>query len=291
MSDRFQGETLRYEVENHVLTLTLDRPERLNALNLRMGDEIMQVFDRSDADEDIRAVILTGAGRAFCCGFDLERADIFDASKLDLHRDSADEPVRDLGGQLSLRIFDSLKPVIVAVNGAAAGVGATMLLPADFRLASSNARFGFVFTRRGIVPEAASSWFLPRVVGIGKALDWTLRGALVSAQEAQAAGLVRSVHEPDELLPAARAIAAEIVNHVSPVSAVLTRQLMWRGLTLDHPMEAHRIESRLIVARGMHADSREGVAAFLEKRPANFSGRVPTDLPDCFPWWSERDFS
>jgi enoyl-CoA hydratase/carnithine racemase len=289
MSAAFEGQTLRYEVAGHVMTLTLQRPERLNALNRRMGEEILQAFDHADANEDVRAVILTGAGRAFCSGADLERADIFDSNA---SIDTATEQVaRDLGGVLTLRIFESLKPVIAAVNGAAVGIGSTLLLPADFRLAVNNARFGFVFTRLGIVPEACSSWFLPRIVGMPKALDWLLRGRFVSAQEAHAAGLVQSLHEPDELLPAARALAAEIVDQVSPVSAVLTRQLLWHGLTADHPMEMHRIESRLMAARGAHADSHEGVTAFLQKRKANFPGRVPADLPATFPWWIQRRFS
>jgi enoyl-CoA hydratase/carnithine racemase len=293
MNDEFEGETLRYRVETHVLTATLNRPERLNALNQTMAREILQLFDRSDSDDDIRAVILTGAGRAFCGGFDLERADIFDSGNAPSDGSALphDHPIRDLGGRLTLRIFDSLKPVIAAINGPAVGVGATLLLPMDYRIASNDARIGFVFTRRGIVPEAASSWFLPRIVGISRAIDWTLSGRLVPACEAHAAGLIRSLHDSGELLGAARAIADEIVEKVSPVSAALTRQMMWRGLTLDHPMEAHRIDSRLMAARGAHQDSREGVAAFLEKRPAHFSGRAPSDLPDCFPWWSDRRFS
>lgn len=287
------GQTVNYRIEDHVLTATLNRPERLNSLNLTMARELCEVFDRSDGDDDVRVVILTGAGRAFCAGFDLERADIFDvttgpaAGTQEMPRA---QPARDLGGEISLRIYDSLKPVIAAINGPAVGIGATLLLPIDIRVASTEARVGFVFTRRGIVPEAASSWFLPRVVGISRALDWTLRGRLIPAEEAYAAGLFRSLHEPSELLAAAREIAEEIVRNVSPVSASLTRQMMWRGLTLEHPMQAHRIDSRLMAARGAHADSREGVAAFLEKRPANFAGRVPQDLPQSFPWWGPQEF-
>jgi enoyl-CoA hydratase/carnithine racemase len=238
-------------------------------------------------------VILTGAGRAFCGGFELERPDIFDAGNAspDWSALPPEHPIRDLGGRLTLRIFDSLKPVIAAINGPAVGIGATLLLPMDYRIAAVDARIGFVFARRGIVPEAASAWFLPRIVGISRALDWTLSGRLVPASEAHAAGLIRSIHEPNELLTAAREIAAEIVNKVSPVSAVLTRQMMWRGLTLDHPMEAHRIDSRLMAALGAHSDAREGVASFLEKRAAHFSGRAPSDLPAFFPWWSDRHFS
>jgi enoyl-CoA hydratase/carnithine racemase len=293
MSERFEGVTLNYEVNEHVLTVTLNRPERLNALNQTMAREILQAFDRSDSDDEVRAVIVTGAGRAFCGGFELDRPDIFDSGNAnpDGAPLSAENPIRDLGGRLTLRIFDSLKPVIAAIHGPAVGVGATLLLPMDYRVASHEARIGFVFTRRGIVPEAASSWFLPRVVGIAKALDWTLSGRIVPADEAHVSGFVKSLHAPKDLLNAARDIANEIVANASPVSAVLTRQLMWRGLTLDHPMEAHRIDSRLMAARGAHPDAREGVAAFLEKRPAHFSGRAPGDLPKYFPWWSTRRFS
>jgi enoyl-CoA hydratase/carnithine racemase len=293
MSMAFPEETLHCEIENHVLTVTLNRPQRLNALNGQMAEELMQVIDRSDADDDIRALIVTGSGRGFCSGFDLDRADVFDnrgASMVDPANSSAGGVARDLGGRLTLRLFDSLKPIIAAVNGVAVGIGATLLLPMDFRLASRTAQVGFVFTRRGIVPEAASGWFLPRVVGITRALDWSLSGRLVSAQEAASAGLFGSLHEPAELLLAARRIADQLVDDVSPVSAVLTRHMMWRGLTLDHPMEAHQIDSRLMAERGAHADSREGVAAFLEKRRPHFSGRAPSDLPQTFPWWPDRPY-
>ena len=285
--------TLRYEVEDHVATLTLARPERLNALNRAMVEELLEAFDRADGDPDIRAVIVTGEGRAFCAGFDLDGAAAFDvgAGTVNWQALPPDHPIRDLGGRLALRIFDSAKPVIGAINGAAVGIGATMLLPMDYRLAAAGARVGFVFGRRGIVPEAASGWFLPRVVGISRALDWCLSGKLVPAEEALAAGLLHSVHDAADLLPAARTIAREIVANIAPVSATLIRHLMWRGLTLDHPMEAHRIDSRLMAERGAHADSREGVSAFLEKRPAQFQGTVPGDLPATYPWWRDRPFS
>ena len=286
-------QAIRYDVADHVLTLTLARPERMNAFNRAMAEELLDAFDRADADPEVRAVIVTGEGQAFCAGFDLDGAEAFDVGvgTVDWQALAPDHPIRDLGGRLTLRIFASLKPVIAAVNAAAVGIGATMLLPMDIRLAAEGARIGFVFARRGIVPEAASSWFLPRVVGIGTALDWTLTGRLVPAAEAQASGLLRSVHAKDDLLAAAQAIAREIAEQASPVSATVIRHMMWRGLTLDHPMEAHRIDSRLMAERGAHGDAREGVGAFLAKRPPDFPGRVPADLPAVFPWWQERPFS
>jgi enoyl-CoA hydratase/carnithine racemase len=288
------GETLRYRIDDHILMITLNRPERLNALNRVMATELGEVFNQSDADDDVRAVVLTGAGRAFCSGLDLERADIFDVTSGSTSAIRPHAPnsgaARDLGGEITLRLYESLKPIIAAVNGPAVGFGATLLLPIDIRLASKDAVVGYVFARRGIVPDAASSWFLPRVVGISRALDWTLSGNLIPAEEAHAAGLFQSLHDPGELLAAAWKIAEAIVRNVAPVSASLTRQMMWRGLTLAHPMQAHRIESRIIAARGTHADSREGVEAFLEKRSARFAGRVPTDLPDFFPWWPPETY-
>jgi enoyl-CoA hydratase/carnithine racemase len=263
-------EEISYEVSDHVLTITLNRPERLNAYTAVMARELDEAFDRADADDDVRAVILTGAGRGFCAGADLESGgDTFELP------DAGDGVVeRDGGGRLALRIFACQKPVIAAINGPAVGVGITMTLPADFRLISETARIGFVFTRRGIVPEACSSWFLPRVVGIAQAMEWTLTGRVFDAQEALAGGLVRSVHPPAELLPAARALAAEIADNAAPVSVALTRQLMWRMLGAAHPMDAHRADSRAMSARGRSADAHEGVTAFLEKRPADFPDPV-----------------
>jgi len=277
---------ITYAVDAGVLTLTLDRPDRLNAFTARMGDELRDALDRSDADDDVRAVVVTGAGRGFCAGADLAAGgDTFAYAP-----DSADAH-RDSGGRLTLRIFESTKPVIGAVNGPAVGVGATMTLPMDVRLAADSARFGFVFARRGIVPEAASSWFLPRVVGIARALEWTMTGRVFDAAEALDGGLVRSVHPADALLPAAYALAAEIAEHAAPVSVALTRQMMWRMLGADHPMEAHRVDSWAVARRGRSADAAEGVGAFLEKRPARFPDRVSADLPEGYPWWPDRRYT
>lgn len=281
--------TIAYEVDGPVATLTLDRPERLNALDATMLSEVLDALDRVDGDDGVRALILTGRGRAFCAGADLsDREASFD------YRPPADPggppAPRDGGGRIALRLFDLTKPVIAAVNGAAVGVGVTMTLPADIRLASEAARFGFVFARRGIVPEACSSWFLPRVVGISRAAEWVYTGRLFGADEALAGGLVRSVHAPDDLLPAARALADEIAASTSAVSVALSRRLLWRMLGAAHPMEAHRADSRGVYITGKRADAREGVTAFLEKRPARFTDRVSEGLPEIFPDWVEPDF-
>ena len=278
---------ISYAVEDGVATLTLDRPQVLNAFTEHMLDEMLDAFDRSDADDDVRAVILTGRGRGFCAGADLSGgARTFDPSL----GGAADGVPRDGGGRLTLRIFASTKPVIAAINGPAVGVGVTMTLPADIRLAAESARFGFVFARRGLVPEACSSWFLPRVVGISQAAEWVYTGRVFGADEALATGLVRSVHPGDELIPAARRIAAEIAASTSAVSVALSRQLLWRMLGASHPMDAHRADSRGIAATGRSADAREGVTSFLEKRPARFEDRVTSDLPEIFPDWIEPDF-
>jgi enoyl-CoA hydratase/carnithine racemase len=249
-----------------------------------MSQELIDAFDRADADDEVRAVVLTGAGRGFCAG-----ADLAGGGTTFAYRDGGVH--RDRGGLVSLRVFESLKPVIVAVNGPAVGVGVTMTLPADVRLASTAARFGFVFARRGIVAEAASSWFLPRLVGISRALEWAATGRVFDAREARDGGLVRSVHEPDDLLPAAYALAREIADNTAPVSVAVTRQMMWRMLGADHPMTAHEADSRAIQARGASADAREGVTAFLEKRPARFPDRVSADMPDSYPWWPDRPWT
>ena len=281
---------ISYSVADSIATLTLSRAEKLNAFTVTMMREMIDAFDRADADDSVRAVIVTGAGRAFCAGADLSGGEAaFDHTQSDAHQ-SGRVP-RDGGGMVSLRIFRSQKPVIAAINGAAVGVGATMTLPMDVRLASTTARFGFVFSRRGIVPEAASSWFLPRVVGISKALEWAYSGRVFDADEALAGGLVRSVHAPDELLAAAHELAGEIATNTSPVSVALTRQMMWRMLGAGHPMAAHRVDSRAILARGQSADAREGVVSFLEKRDADFTDRVSDGVPDVFPEWDEPEFS
>lgn len=287
-------ETIRTETAAGVTTITLDRPDRLNAFTTRMMEELIAAFDAADADDAVRAVIVTGEGRGFCAGADLGGADAFTAAKVDPRSTDpavwSDPRNRDGGGRVTLRIFRCLKPVIGAINGPAVGIGATMLLPMDMRLASEAARFGFVFARRGIVPEAASSWFLPRVVGISKAMEWCATGRVFGADEALEAGLVRSVHAPDDLLPAARELAREIADNTAPVSVALTRQMMWRGLGASDPMEAHRIDSRAVAARSASDDAAEGIASFLEKRPAEFSDRVSRDMPGFFPWWDEAEW-
>jgi enoyl-CoA hydratase/carnithine racemase len=281
-------EEIRYEIADRVLTITLDRPDRLNAFTQTMGRELIQAFDQADRDDEVRAVIVTGAGRGFCAGADLAAGgSTFDWTG----REEEGEVPRDGGGQVALRIFESTKPVIAAINGPAVGVGITMTLPMDVRLAADGARMGFVFARRGIVPEACSSWFLPRIVGIGQAMEWVATGRLFSAQEALAGRLVRSVHAADDLLPAARELAAEIVEHTAPVSVALARRLLWTMLGAEHPMTAHRADSRAMFARGRSEDAREGVSAFLEKRPAEFPDRVSQGLPDILPGREEPAFS
>jgi enoyl-CoA hydratase/carnithine racemase len=278
-----------YDVSDSIATITLHRPDKLNAFTGVMMNEMIDAFDVADADDDVRAVIVTGSGRAFCAGADLSaRGNTFSRGGSDVQTDAG--VPRDGGGMLTLRIFDSKKPVIGAINGAAVGVGVTMTLPMDIRLASTAARIGFVFSRRGIVPEACSSWFLPRLVGISQALEWTYSGRVFEADEALAGGLVRSIHAPDQLLPQARAIATDIAEHAAPVSVALTRQMMWRNLGAAHPMHAHRADSRGILERGRSADVREGVESFLDKRAAVFPDKVSDGLPDLFPNWDEPDF-
>jgi enoyl-CoA hydratase/carnithine racemase len=278
-----------YDVSERIATITLSRPERLNAFTGTMMREMIEAFDLADADDDVRAVIVTGAGRAFCAGADLSSGgETFARGGSDVGTDAG--VPRDGGGMLTLRIFESKKPVIGAINGPAVGVGVTMTLPMDIRVASDAARFGFVFARRGIVPEAASSWFLPRVVGISQALEWSYSGRVFGADEALAGRLVRSLHPPAELLPAARAIAADIAAHSAPVSVALTRRMMWRMLGAPHPMHAHRADSRAILERGRSADAREGVTSFLEKRAATYPDRVSDAFPDVFPDWVEPRF-
>ena len=288
-------ETLSCAVEDGLATLTLNRPEQLNTFTARMRDELIAAFDLTDADDAVRAVIVTGAGRAFCAGADLSAAgDTFDyAKQQDARREASrsGDVYRDGGGQVTLRMFRSLKPVIGAINGAAVGIGATMQLPMDVRLASTQARFGFVFARRGITPEAASSWFLPRLVGMQTALEWCISGRVFGAQEALERGLVRSVHEPQDLLPAARALAHEMTRHSAPVSVAMTRQLLWRMAGAEHPMAAHRLDSRAIQSRGRAQDVREGVGAFLEKREPVWPDRVSRDLPDFHDWRGEPPFA
>jgi enoyl-CoA hydratase/carnithine racemase len=287
-------EQIRTEVAERVLTITLNRPERLNAWTATMGRELIEAFDRADGDDEVGAIIVTGAGRGFCAGADLAAGgESFDWRKRadpGSVRPAPGSLPRDNGGQFTLRVFASSKPVIAAINGPAVGVGATMTLPMDVRLAAEEARIGFVFARRGIVPEACSSWFLPRVVGISRAVEWVATGRVFGAREALEAGLVRSLHPAGELLGAARALAKEIVENTAPVSVALARQMMWRMLGAGHPMLAHRADSRGMLYRGQSADAVEGVSSFLEKRPARFTDRVSDGLPDVMPGWSEPEF-
>jgi enoyl-CoA hydratase/carnithine racemase len=282
------SQEILYEVRDRVATVTLHRPDKLNAFTRRMRDELIGAFGRADADDEVRAVIVTGAGRAFCAGADLSGGgSTFDYAKRD---DAGQEDHRDGGGRVSLSIFALKKPVIAAINGAAVGVGATMTLPMDIRIASSAAKFGFVFARRGIVPEACSSWFLPKVVGVSRAAEWLYTGRVFGADEALAGGLVSRVVAPGELMPAALALAREIADNTSAVAVALARQMLWRMAGADHPMEAHKVDSRGIFAMGASPDVKEGIAAFLEKRSPHFPMKPSSDMPAFYPWWEERPF-
>ena len=278
-----------YEVSEGIATITLNRPDKLNAFTGRMMHEIISALDITDADDDVKVVIFTGAGRAYCAGADLSSGgDTFSKGGSDVQTKQG--VPRDGGGLVSLRIFNSQKPVIGVINGAAVGVGVTMTLPMDFRVASDTAKFGFVFAKRGIVPEACSSYFLPRLVGISQATEWVYTGRVFGAEEALAGGLVRSVHSGDDLMKTARVIAREIVDNTAPVSVAMSRRMLWQMLGASHPMEAHRADSRGIMERGRSADSKEGVMSFLEKRPAVYPDKVSDGLPDIFPQWQEPEF-
>jgi enoyl-CoA hydratase/carnithine racemase len=278
-----------YEVSEGIATITLNRPDKLNAFTGRMMHEIISALDITDADDDVKVVIFTGAGRAYCAGADLSSGgDTFSKGGSDVQTKQG--VPRDGGGLVSLRIFNSQKPVIGVINGAAVGVGVTMTLPMDFRLASDSAKFGFVFAKRGIVPEACSSYFLPRLVGISQATEWVYTGRVFGAEEALAGGLVRSVHAGDDLMNTARGIAREIADNTAPVSVAMSRRMLWQMLGASHPMEAHRADSRGIMERGRSADSKEGVVSFLEKRSAVYPDKVSDGLPDIFPQWQEPEF-
>lgn len=280
-------ESLSLLVEDGIAIIRLHRPQALNAFTPAMVQEFLAALDYTDTEDRIRAVVVTGEGRAFCAGADLSAgSQTFDYSETD----QATGVFRDEGGLMTLRIFRSLKPIIGAINGAAVGVGATLTLAMDVRLATPEARFGFVFARRGIVPEGASSWFLSRQVGISTALQWCYSGRLIGAQEALQKGLVQELHESAQLLPAALALARELTEHSAPVSVAMTRQMIWRMSAADHPMSAHQLDSRAVQARGRSADAREGIESFLEKRPAVFVDQVSQDLPGCFDWHSEPPF-
>lgn len=276
-------DTVRVDVADGVMTVTLNRPDALNAYTPQMGSELLSVFDDADADDAVRVVLITGAGRAFCAGADVSGGGSrFTYPDGDRHEDP--------GGTITLRMMRLLKPTIVAINGAAVGIGATLPLAADIRIASTTAVFAFAFTRLGIVPEAASPWFLPRVVGLPQALEWTMTGRRFAADEALRGGLVRSTHEPAELLPAARELAAEIVDNTAPVSVALTRQLLWRASSDTDPLATHRLASQGMRARGEARDVREGIAAFLEKRRPSFPDTVSADMPEFYPWWVDEPF-
>lgn len=287
-----------YSVSDHIATITLHRPERMNAFTTVMAAELENAFQCADADDDVRAIVFTGAGRAFCAGADLSMgADAFNYDDAESRHDDAEskagedlQRIRDTGGVVSLSMYECRKPIICAINGAAVGIGATMSLAADIRIASEKAKFGFVFARRGIVPEAASSWFLPRIVGMSQALEWMLTGRLFDAAEAKAGNLVKSVLPEEEVLPAALALAHEIADNTSAVSVALIRQMLWRLSAADHPIEAHKIDSRGVYYSGKSADAREGVMSFLEKRPAVFPDKVSADMPAFYPWWKPRHF-
>ena len=290
-------ETIKYEIDNNILTITLNRPDKLNAFTGQMMDELIFAFDSAGKDDEVRVIIVTGEGRGFCAGADLSSGN--NTFNRDVRNNKGDQEdhkkdpewIRDGGGKTTLAIFECPKPIIAAINGPAVGVGVTMTLPMDIRLASEDAKFGFVFARRGLVPEAASSWFLPRLVGISKALEWTYSGKVFNATEAKEGGLIRSIHKPEELLNEARLIANEIIQSSSSVSVSLTRQMLWRMLGADHPMEAHKIDSRLIYELGRGEDVKEGVNSFLEKRSPDFPNKVSEDMPESYPWWDEKKFT
>lgn len=279
-------EQILYEVEDGILTLTLNRPEKLNAFTAKMLEEMVDALDHADMDDEVRSIIITGSGRGFCAG-----ADLSDSGGNTFNHESDGRGLHpDGGGVLTLRLFECLKPVICACNGPAVGIGATMQCAMDIRLASDAARYGFVFSKRGIVPEACSSWFLPRLVGISQALEWAYSGRIFDANEALKKGFVSSVYKPDDLLPRARELAHEFAEQTSAISVTMVRQMMWKMLTADHPMEAHKVDSRGVYFTGKSKDAAEGVQAFLDKRPASFPGKVSKDMPEFFPWWEKREF-
>lgn len=283
---------VKYEVDGPIAIITLNRPEKMNAYTRHMMREICAAMDLADCDDAVRAVIFTGAGdRAFCAGADLTPEGGGGPFSSDAPVDDlSDDSVRDGGGRLTLRLFQSTKPLICASNGVAVGVGATMQLAMDFRLAADSARYGFVFARRGIVPEACSSWFLPKIVGISQALEWCMTGRVFDAAEALRGGLVRSVHPAAELMDNARALALEIAENTSAVSVAMTRAMLWRLSATEHPMMAHRVDSRSIFRLSKGADAKEGIQSFLEKRDPEFPGKVTADMPDFYPWWDEPEY-
>jgi len=288
---------IKLNIEDNIAVVMLSRPEKMNALTAEMILEYVDVLDRCDSNDEVKAVIVTGDGRAFCAGADISGgsesfADVSndDALNPDGSINYSAEAVRDVGGFITLRLYDMKKPVIGAVNGAAVGAGSTMLLPMDYRIASDKAKFGFVFARRGIVPESASSFFLPRLVGISQAVDWCMTGRVFGPQEALEGGLISNICSPETLLECAHTIARDIIDNTSPVSVALTRQMLWKSLGWSHPMDAHKLESRSVFSRSTSADAQEGVASFLEKRPAKYPQSVAKDMPDFYPWWEPAQY-
>lgn len=289
-----QFNTLGYDIEDQVLTLTLNRPEQLNAFTVEMADELIQAFQAADADDNIRAIIVTGSGKAFCAGMDLSsQGNVFGLNEdlqpdMDDMRERLEDPeiergVRDTGGQLTLAIFECRKPVIAAINGAAVGIGATMTCAMDIRLVSERARVGFVFNKIGITPEACSTWFLPRIVNMGTALEWIYTGDIIEADELFNKGFANHVLAPDELLPKARELASRLSKN-SPVAMALSRQMMYRNASQAHPLNAHQVDS-LAIFYTSQKSGKEGVQAFLDKRPAQYSDTLAKDLPPFYPWW------
>lgn len=277
-----------YEIKDKILTITLNRPDKMNAFTPQMFGELMNAFDKADADDSVRVIIVTGAGRAFCAGADISAgADTWSGGNSTFENDPSKG---DSGGRLTRRIYDCTKPVIAAINGAAVGVGLTMTLAMDFRMVSNVAKLGFVFAARGIVPEACSTWFLPRLVGISQALEWMLTGRIFGADEALRGGLVRSIHESDEVLRESRDLASQIAQNTSAVSVALIRQMIWKMLGADHPVEAHKLDTRGIFALGASEDAKEGIESFLEKRSPNFTDTVTKHMPNFYPWWKQRDY-
>ena len=283
---------IRYAVADGILTITLNRPDQLNAFTSLMAQELIDAFDRSDADDAVKCVVVTGAGRAFCAGADLGRgADTWSEHERRMQKDESGSPYKgDGGGRVTRRIFDSHKPVIAAINGPAVGVGLTMTLAMDVRMAAAGTKLGFVFAARGIIPEACSAWFLPRIVGISTALEWCYSGRVFRSEEGLARGLLRSVHEQDALMPAVQALAREFADNTSSVSKALVRHMLWRMLGAEHPIRAHEIDTAAIAHTGKSNDAREGIRAFLEKRPAQFGDKVSQDMPEFFPWWEQPKF-
>jgi len=293
MGQQSPDDHIIYRVEAGIARITFNRPEKLNAFTHKMVADLIALLDAADRDDAVRCLLISGAGRAFSAGADLSSANIFGpdtGTRGAAEVDWEDPLLRDPGGLVTLRMFDLDKPVVCAINGPAAGMGVTLTLAADIRLASTSAKFAFPFVRRGIVPESASSWFLPRIVGIGRAIEWMLSGRTFPAAEALAAGLVHGLYEDEELIAAAEHYARDIVENTAPVSVALTRHLLWKMLGADHPMDAHRIDSRALFARSASADAEEGVNSFKEKRRPDFPGRTSTDMPPFFPWWSRPTY-